>query len=574
MKAVSSLAAVLLLSLFLSSPAATAAEPAPSDLGQVNFPNSGSPAAQEPFLRGVAALHSFWYDEAADAFREAQQADPGFALAYWGEAMTYDHPIWSEQDLGAARKALGRLAATPEERAAKAPTPREKGFLEAAEVLFGEGEVKDRVRGYTEAMRRLHDRFPDDTEVASFYALSLVGPALIGMVEPEQRVGTLMRAAAILEEHFDRNPRHPGVLHYLIHAYDDPEHAPLGLRAARIYAEVAPAAHHALHMPSHIFVQLGDWERTAASNEEAWAASEAWVDRRKLSPDKRDFHSLSWLSYAYLQQGRWSKVLELLGLARRAAREGGGPRVAAAAREMEARYLMETWSWSHVALRNLEAEKAASGSKADRSGHGPGHSCGTPASRTASLYNEGERALLLATGLGAARAAIAEEPNWAKDLQVAREAAAKLLEAAGSGEGSGDKAARVMEKEVSAMALLVEQKPEEALKLLAEAADLESTLPPPSGPPDPIKPAAELYGEILLQQGKPAEALRQFERALLRTPNRTASLLGAARASVKAGQADSARRYYTRLADIWRHADPELPPLREVQAYFSGTAAR
>src|SRR5215218_1306933 len=245
---------------------------AASDLGKVDFPTSGSPAAQAHFLRGVAALHSFWYDEAADAFRAAQKAQPGFAMAYWGEAMTYNHPIWSEQDRDGALAALVRLAPARDARSAKAPTDREKGFLAAVEILYGEGDRGARDAAYETAMEKLHQRYPDDLEVASFYALSRIGPALTGP-PGEQRSRTLIQAAALLEELFDRNPELPGVVHYLIHAYDDPLHAPLGLRAARIYARIAPAAHHALHMPAHIFVQLGDWASTASSNEAAWAAS-------------------------------------------------------------------------------------------------------------------------------------------------------------------------------------------------------------------------------------------------------------------------------------------------------------
>lgn len=541
--------------LALTATPAPAAQPV---LGQVDFANSGSPAAQESFQRGVAALHSFWYDEAADAFREAQKADAGFVLAYWGEALTYDHPLWGQQDLEAARKALARLAPTPQERTAKAPTAREKGFLEAVEALYGEGEKKERARAYTEAMRRLHERFPDDTEVAAFYSLSLIAPALVGGVEPELRVGTLMRAAGILEDLFDRHPRHPGVLHYLIHAYDDPEHAPLGLRAARTYAEVAPAAHHALHMPSHIFVQLGQWDRAAASNEDAWAASEAWVQRRQLSPDKRDFHSLSWLAYVYLQQGRIGKAREVLGQARRAARESESVLVQGAAREIEARYLIDTWSWSQVAAKSLEKLKP-------EAGHGH---CGK------GYPMPGTGALLLANGIGAARAAVGEPDKNAVYLPFADRSLAQLKEEAAASDERAGRVYRVLEKEVEGMILLARGKTDEALKLLAEAAELESALPPPSGPPDTLKPAHEVYGEVLLNLGRHEEAARQFEKSLLRTPNRAASLLGAARAAAKTGNGEVARQRYAALAEVWKQADPELPQLKEIRAYLNQAPAR
>jgi tetratricopeptide (TPR) repeat protein len=487
----------LVFFLYLSASALSA-----SELGQVEFPTSGSPAAREPFVRGVAALHSFWYEEAADAFREAQKADPGFAMAYWGEAMTYNHPVWSEQDRDAARAALERLGATPEARAAKAPTEREKAWLAAVEALYGEGEPKEgektaRDRAYSEAMRSLHERWPDDLEAASFYALSLIGPALTGGATGDDRERDLMKAAAILEELVDRSPRHPGVLHYLIHAYDDPVHAPLGLRAARIYAQVAPAAHHALHMPSHIFVQLGRWPEAAASNEAAWAASVDWVKRAGLPVEKRDFHSLSWLQYVYLQQGRVKKAEEILEIARQAAREIKSPRVAASVGGMEARQLVET--------------------------------------------GRGKEALSMQ---------LAAPPD--------------------AGHYHGDATRPILEKEAQALSLQTGGKTEEALAFLREAADLESAMPPPSGPPSPMKPAHELYGEILLEAGRAAEASRQFEASLLRTPNRAASLLGAARSAVRAGDPETARRHYAVLAEIWSQADADLPALAEVRGYLRG----
>jgi tetratricopeptide (TPR) repeat protein len=525
-----------LLAVLAAAPAHAA-----SDLGKLDFPTSGSAAAQEHFLRGVAALHSFWYDEAADAFREAQKAEPGFAMAYWGEAMTYNHPIWSEQDRDAALAALARLGATPAERAAKAPTEKEKAWLAAVEVLYGEGEKKDRDAAYAEALRKLHERYPDDLEVASFYCLSLIGPALTGPAGDE-RDRPLIRAAAILEELFDRNPQHPGVLHYMIHAYDDPLHAPLGLRAARRYAKTAPAAHHALHMPSHIFVQLGDWASTAASNEDAWAASVAWVQRRELPIDKRDFHSLSWLLYAYLQQGRLGKAEETLKIARQAAKESDSPRILSSLKEMEARWAVETRTW------RAELWPAGKGK-----GHG-GHQHQGGGMRPV----RGDGALLLAAGLDAARKG---------DLATAERAASRLRELAGDGEDRY-RIAETLEKEVSALVLLKRGRTEEALKLLAEACGIESQMPPPMGPPDPLKPSHELYGEVLLELGRFAEAARQFELALLRTPNRAASLLGAARTAVKLGDGETARDRYAKLAEIWGQADPGYPELAEVKGYL------
>lgn len=487
--------AALAAALALAVPAAAQAPPA-ADLGRVELPNSGSAEAQPAFLRGLAALHSFWYDEAADAFREAQRIDPGFALAYWGEAMTHDHPIWSQHDAEAGRAALARLAPTREERAAKAPTERERAWLAAAEVLFGDAPEAERERDYSEAMRRLSERWPEDLEAAAFYALSLIGPALTGPAGDE-RDRPLIRAAAVLEERFDENPEHPGVLHYLIHAYDDPLHAPLGLRPARTYARVAPSAHHALHMPSHIFVQLGRWQEAAASNEDAWAASVAWVEKRGLPAEKRDFHSLSWLLYADLQLGRLDKARQTLEIAKRAAAESGSSaRERSAAEGMEARWAVETGVWRPTGENAAERLRELS----SRGHHGP-----------------------------------------------------------------GDELSAIVEKQAAGLEALGRGEPDQALALLREAAELEERLPPPMGPPEPVKPSQELYAEILLAQGRAEEAAVWYDRALLRMPNRAASLLGAWRAATARGRAEDARRHAGALTEIWSQADPGHPGAEELR---------
>ena len=302
----------LVRALLLSSAASIAAafssaDPQAQELGSIEFATSGSPAAQQRFLKGALLLHSFEYPDAADEFREAQRVEPGFAMAYWGEAMTYNHPLWMEQDRDAARKALERLAPTKEARRAKAPTERERMYLDAVEALYGDGEKEARDREYAAAMRRLHERFPDDLDAASLYAL-----ALLGTCERKRDTAVYMQAAAVAEEVFAKNPRHPGAAHYLIHCYDDPVHAPLGMRAARVYSKIAPAAVHALHMPSHIFFAMGMWEEAVASNEQSWAASVERAKRKGLSASDHSFHALSWLEYAYLQLGRRSDARRTL----------------------------------------------------------------------------------------------------------------------------------------------------------------------------------------------------------------------------------------------------------------------
>src|SRR5579859_2596901 len=271
----------LLIALLASSTAA------PDHLGTIVFPNSGKPEAQAAFLHGMLLLHNFAYPQAQQAFAEAQKIDPKFALAYWGEAMTYNHPLWNQVDVEAARKILDNLRPL-----AASATPRERGYIEAVEALYGPGNKQQRNDAYEAAMERLARAYPHDVEAQAFWALSILGSREWHQLDERRS----MRAAAILEELLPAHPDHPGVLHYMIHAYDDPIHAPLGLRAARRYANVASSAPHALHMPSHIFVQLGIWDDAAKSNTAAFALSQKW--------GQPDMHSLSWLQYADLQLHR------------------------------------------------------------------------------------------------------------------------------------------------------------------------------------------------------------------------------------------------------------------------------
>jgi len=292
----------MLLALLLAVP--------PERLGTIVFPNSGKPEAQTAFLRGVLLLHNFAYPQAKDAFVEAQKIDPKFALAYWGEAMTYNHPLWNQYDRNAGRQALKNVRELP-------VTPRERGYIEAVEALYNEDKY-----AYEAAMERLAKANPNDVEAQTFWALSILGSREWHQLDERRSI----RAAAILEELFPTHQDHPGVLHYLIHAYDDPVHAPLGLRAARLYAKVASSAPHALHMPSHIFLQLGMWDETARSNEAAYALSKEWK--------QPDMHSLTWLQYAYLQEHRYADAKKLIA----EAGEHHGE-------DMKVRYAAESGDW-------------------------------------------------------------------------------------------------------------------------------------------------------------------------------------------------------------------------------------
>ncbi len=287
---------VVLLLAGLASPAGAQDPP----LGRVTFPTSQTGTAHDRFLRGVLYLHSFEYDAAAAEFRAAQQAAPGFAMAHWGEAMTYNHPVWDQQDREAALAALQRLAPTPAARAARVTDPREQAWLGAVEALYGEGDKVRRDTLYATAMERLAREYPRDLEAQTFYALSLMGLSQTTRVVP-----TYMRAGAIALAAMQANPEHPGAAHYVIHAFDDPVHAPLGLPAARAYSGIAPGAAHAQHMTTHIFLALGMWDQVVSQNIIASGA-----DRSQWKPG----HYTSWLGYALLQQGRFKAAKDHLDL--------------------------------------------------------------------------------------------------------------------------------------------------------------------------------------------------------------------------------------------------------------------
>ena len=292
---------------------ALAASPAlaqSSGLGTISFPNSGNEAAQKDFLDGVRLLHSFEWEDSAEAFQRAQAADPNFALAYWGESLSHTggHHYPPGQDMSKARAALLKLGKTRAERVAKAETDREKGYLESVHILYGPGDLQERSDGYEQALAELSAAYPDDLEAAAFHALSLMRSRVRG--KASQRVD--MRAGAIAQRVFRENPDHPGAAHYVIHAYDDPVHAPVALYAAEKYSDIAPAAVHALHMPSHIFVQHGMWDHVRGLNTRSYQASVDRAERKGLSPARYSYHALYWLLYAYLEEGRYEDGQQLL----------------------------------------------------------------------------------------------------------------------------------------------------------------------------------------------------------------------------------------------------------------------
>ncbi|MEM7351821.1 MAG: hypothetical protein AAF657_13570 [Acidobacteriota bacterium] len=501
---------------------ALAFQPAPAvgeikGLGRLEFANSGAAEAQEAFIRGVLLLHSFEYADAREAFRQAQAIDPSFALAWWGEAMCHNFPLWRSQDLEGARDVLVRFAPTREARLAKAQTEREKGYLQAVEILFGDGDKVRRDAAYSEAMRRLYERYPEDLEAASFYALSILGTR-----GGERDFATYMRAGAIVEEVFDANPRHPGAAHYLIHSYDDPVHAPLGLRAARVYAAIAPGAAHAQHMISHIYIALGRWRESALADERSFAVSEAKA--RRAGTPRGNHHALMWLAYSLLQQGRWSEARAKLAIMD----EDTAAQPTASNRwhqiYMRSAYQVETEDWE-VGWTDVDASDLSLSAVA------------------AQLYVRGVGALAGDDLLMAQQAladldqALVREPPAGSDFYTTTAAADRL-------------AARTAAQELAGLIALTEGRVDEALVRLHKAVEIEESMELAFGPPLVVKPAHELLGEVLLELERPVEAIERFEQALARAPRRTAALRGLSQAGERGRDPEAARRPAEALASI------------------------
>ncbi|MDX1646001.1 MAG: hypothetical protein R3304_02560 [Longimicrobiales bacterium] len=495
----SALPRVLVASLTLTMlplPRTAEAQETERELGTIEFPNSGSRDAQPPFIEGVLLLHSFEFEDAAEAFREAQAIDPDFALAYWGEAMTYNHPLWREQDKKAALRALDRYAPSPSQRLAKAPTARERAYLRAIHALYGDGTKEERDNAYMQAMYRLVNAYPEDNEARAFYALSI-----LGSTDGERDFATYMRAAAAAQPVFADNPDHPGAAHYIIHSFDDPIHAPLGLQAARAYSEIAPDAAHAQHMTSHIFVAMGMWDDVVEANVRARDVQNARLADRGRPPNVCG-HYTSWLHYGWLMRG--DTVDARRGMADCHRRVTGGSPTGSEISyfvEMRARQILDTEAWDAAGAWDAEVTH-------------PGYD--------------------FVTAYAASKTG---------DLVPAR----RFVENAPA---DGPPRMRIMVLELEALLALAAGNGDRALRFLEEATEIEESLPFEFGPPASLKPPHELLGEVALELERYDVALQAFRDALDFTPDRTPSLEGLAGAARASGRQATAEAAEARLAQI------------------------
>jgi tetratricopeptide (TPR) repeat protein len=478
---------MLILLLTLSAAAALAQ----SDVGEVAFANSGAEAAQPAFRRGLALLHNFEYEAAADSFVQAQTVDPDFAMAYWGEAMTKTHPLWYQQDAEAARAVLNKPGAK------KAKTERERDYLHAVEILYGEGSKDDRDDKYAEAMAAVHRKYPDDVDATAFYALALLGTSHGGRDVP-----TYMRAAALLEEVFPEHRNHPGVLHYLIHSYDDPTHAPLGMRAARLYGRVAPNAGHALHMTSHIFIALGMWDDVIDANRRAIDV----VNKQRTAagrPAVHCGHYPTWLHYALLQTRQQDAADKMLVACRNAAFDAN------------AEAGIEGWA-------DMAASQVMGGGVLQAAQRGEIPAGKFPRARFTIAYADA----IASARRGDSRALDAAAASLRaidQELATADSSHANMPGMVTMTTPAAAQRRAVVIQQVDALRLAAAGKREDAVALLRKAAAAEQAMPFEFGPPAVEKPTFELLGEQLMALGRPAEAAAAFRAVLTRAPGRLPS---------------------------------------------------
>ena len=514
-------------------------EPHRHDLGVVHFPVSCTPAAQNTFDRGVALLHSFWYDEAEKTFREVTRAEPACAMGYWGIAMSLYHPIWVPPTPADLKKGK---AAIEKAKSAEAKTLRERDYITALEAFYKDADTvshRERALRWRNAMQIVSARYPGDSEAAIFFALALIGAA-----QPSDKTFTSQKqAAAILNSILPKQPNHPGIAHYLIHSFDTPQLAILALPAARSYARIAPSVPHALHMPSHIFTRLGLWQDSIASNIASAAAAKNHAAAATPGAASQDqLHAMDYLAYAYLQtcqDGEAKRVWEEAAAVSKVDQDVFQAAYAFAA--IPARYTLERRRWSAAAA--LQVRPAAFPWVRFRYAEAI-----TYFARALGLARSGNPAAARAdvAKLSAIQKALAQtrqDYDWATQVEVQRQAASAWIARA---EGNKDA----------------------ALRQMRAAADLEDKTEKHPVTPGPVLPARELLAELLMELNQPALALPEFEKVLQTSPKRFNATYGVARAAELSGNRKKAGESYSELLQICSHADAERLELLNAKAFL------
>lgn len=493
----------------------------------MRFETSCAPSVRDDFNAAVALLHSFWFPEAISTFEKVAQKDPSCAVAYWGIAMSqWGNPFGG---LRAAEVIERGKATVTKGLGTGAPSPRERTLLEAAAILFSSadpGTQRQRVAEYEEAMKSLADKYANDRELRIFYALAVTQSA-----SPSDKTYAKQRqAAAILEPMFKQMPQHPGLAHYIIHAYDAPPLASRALEAARRYASLAPAVPHALHMPSHTFTRLGYWQDSIVTNLRSAEAA------RKAGSAGEELHALDYLAYAYLQisQDRAAKAVvdHAVGMVTDSAPAGANAFATAA---IPARYVLERGDWAAAARLTVRPSRNTPYTEAiTHFARALGASrAGRPTDATSDIIRLRELVVALES---------MRDAYWAEQVAIQRRVA-------------------------RAWQMFAEGQTDEALAAMKAAADAEDLTDKAAVTPGPLAPARELLGFMLLEAKRPREALDAFAATIRKEPNRFRGTFGAARAAELLGDRGKATAYYTQLLQIARNADSERPELAAARAF-------
>jgi len=534
--------------------------PEPGDLrgvGKVTFPISCAPDLQADFARGVALLHSFFYEEARRVFTSIAERDPKCAIAQWGIAMTWWHPIWTPptpDEMRAGKAAIEKAMSM------NAGTDRERGFITALNTYYNTAEISskapvgqschgpvgplDRVVAYEKAMAQLRDKYPDDFEVQTFYAFAVLAT---GYAMPDDTtLSKQLEAAGIFEKLWKQNANHPGVAHYLIHSYDYPQFAERGLTAAQTYDSIAPWVPHALHMPSHIFTRLGMWDESIAANHASAEASHAYAaTRHRDATEAEELHALDYMAYSYLQEAQDAEAKKILDVAAKVRKTNPELEFIAAyaLAAIPTRYAFERNDWAAAATLAIPNVP---------------HWSSFPFMVALIEYGH---------ALGRAHTG---------DLDGARKAIARMQQLRdATKDPKFDYFKNHLDLQIQAASAWVaaaEEKKNEAIDMLRRAADSEDKLGKHPVSPGAFVPIREQLGTLLLEVKKPKEAQREFEAALKIYPGRFRGLYGAAQAAEQAGDNENASRYYTKLAAQTSKAGGSRNELNHVREFLSEQA--
>src|SRR5882724_2763909 len=547
----------LVSTLFVLRNAHSATAPEPGDLrgvGKVTFPITYSPEVQSDFARGVALLHSFFYEEARRVFTSVAERDPKCAMAQWGIAMTWWHPIWTPPNPDEMR--AGK-AAIEKAMSMNAGSERERGFITALNTYYNTADSssaapvgqschgpvgpRDRVIAYEKAMRQLRDKHPDDFEVETFYAFAVLAT---GYATPnDTSLSKQVEAAGMLEKLWKQNANHPGVVHYLIHSYDYPQFAQRGLTAAQTYDSIAPWVPHALHMPSHIFTRLGMWDESIAANKASAEASRAYAAmRHRDATEAEELHALDYMAYSYLQEAQDTEAKKIVDLAAKVRKTNPELEFSAAyaLAAIPTRYAFERNDWASAAILTV------------------------PNLPHWSSFPFMEALIEYGHALGRAHTG---------DLDGARKAIARMQQLRdATKDPKFDYFKNHLDLQIQAAFAWVaasEGKKSDAIDMLRRAADAEDILGKHPVSPGAFVPIREQLGSLLLELGQPKEAQGEFEAALKIYPGRFRGLYGAARAAEQIGDTENASRYYAKLAAQTAKSSGSRDELNHVREFLS-----